>query len=50
MGARVRRWWWSTNNWKVPPAKKLSEGLGDVGKAEKVGEFFGAQFASAGMD
>jgi hypothetical protein len=22
IGARVRRWWWDVNNWKIPNAKK----------------------------
>lgn len=35
IGARVRRWWWSVNNWHVPGQKK---GLADEKLAEQVQE------------
>lgn len=25
VGARIRRWWWGVNNWKLPPKAKLSD-------------------------
>ena len=35
VGARLRRWWWGVNNWKIPMEKK---GLRDTKLAKNVKE------------
>jgi len=35
VGARIRRWWWETNNWKIPAMKKR---MGDQKLAGEVKE------------
>ena len=32
VGSRIRRWWWSVNNWEIPEAKqeKLTSDLEEV--------------------
>lgn len=41
VGARVRRWWWRVNNWKLP---------GNTSGRDDVQEFVEAQFGNAGAD
>ena len=43
VGARVRRWWWNVNGWKVPEATTKE-------KAENLKEYFVAQAGSATGD
>jgi len=43
IGARIRRWWWGVNNWKIPEKPKSNS------FAAKMGEFYTAQ-ASAVSD
>ena len=39
LGARIRRWWWDVNNWKIPPeepaldepAAAMAQGMKEVG-------------------
>ena len=33
VGSRIRRWWWSVNNWEIPEARKekLASDMGEVG-------------------
>lgn len=47
VGARIRRWWWETNNWKLPPKPSR---LSDPKLAEEVKEYYTAEFGSAGGD
>lgn len=35
VGARIRRWWWGVNDWKIPNAKSR---LGDTKLAKNVSE------------
>ena len=45
LGAKVRKWWWGVNNWKVPAEKKeASRKASFVKQAE---EFFVDRFGSA---
>ncbi|THZ44124.1 DUF1770-domain-containing protein [Aureobasidium pullulans] len=44
IGARLRRWWWKTNNWSIPRSS-----LRDQRLAGKVQEYYQAEF-SAGAD
>ncbi|KAI5208764.1 hypothetical protein AUEXF2481DRAFT_6472 [Aureobasidium subglaciale EXF-2481] len=44
IGARLRRWWWKTNNWNIPRAS-----LRDQRLAGQVQEYYQAEF-SAGAD
>ncbi|KAK4556815.1 hypothetical protein LTR86_006386 [Recurvomyces mirabilis] len=46
MGAKIRRWWWGVNNWKLPAGTKHN--LRSEEKANDVKEFFTTKFASAG--
>ncbi|KAK8203479.1 hypothetical protein BKA81DRAFT_362053 [Phyllosticta paracitricarpa] len=43
VGARLRRWWWNVNNWKIPTLKKDK-------LAEDVKEYYVSEFANAGSD
>lgn len=45
IGAKIRRWWWETNGWKVPQG---SGTLRDRGMAEKVEDYVVGTFSSAG--
>lgn len=44
LGARIRRWWYRTNNWAIPGesdtmgAKKLAKKMGDFYKHQSVGD------------
>ncbi|KAF1986759.1 DUF1770-domain-containing protein [Aulographum hederae CBS 113979] len=42
-GARLRRWWWGVNNWKVPDPSRES-------KAKDIKEFYEDKFSNAGAD
>lgn len=44
VGAKIRRWWWRTNNWKIPPVQQQKK------MAEDVKEFFVDEFGAAGPD
>ncbi|KAK4545273.1 hypothetical protein LTR36_003453 [Oleoguttula mirabilis] len=46
VGAKIRRWWWGVNNWKVPDNAKGT--LRDERTAEKVKDYFTTRLASAG--
>ncbi|KAF2123497.1 DUF1770-domain-containing protein [Dothidotthia symphoricarpi CBS 119687] len=46
VGARVRRWWWGVNNWKVPNESKLK----NTKLAKKVSEYYKGEFSSAAQD
>ena len=41
VGARMRRWWWGVNNWKIPGSESK--------KAEHVKEFYMSEFGNAGV-
>lgn len=43
LGARVRKWWWGVNNWKIPAAKKES----DRQVLQRVEDFFVDRFGSS---
>ncbi|KAK6433551.1 hypothetical protein LTR95_010275 [Oleoguttula sp. CCFEE 5521] len=43
VGAKIRRWWWGVNNWKLPEDK-------DKKVAEEAKEFFQGPFGNAAMD
>ncbi|KAI7003622.1 hypothetical protein KC362_g19001, partial [Hortaea werneckii] len=45
VGAKIRRWWWGVNNWKVPEA---SGTLTDRGTIEKVEDYVVGELGSAG--
>ncbi|CAD0082129.1 unnamed protein product [Aureobasidium vineae] len=47
IGARLRRWWWQTNNWSIPGSKSS---LRDQRLAGQVQEYYQAEFSSAGAD
>ncbi|RAO70873.1 uncharacterized protein BHQ10_006885 [Talaromyces amestolkiae] len=42
LGTRLRRWWYSVNNWPIPPPRLKS----DKKFAERVQDFYTAQFSS----
>jgi len=42
LGARVRKWWWSVNNWKIPGEQTR--------RAEDVKDYFVGEFGSAQGD
>jgi len=44
VGARVRRWWWQTNNWKLPEVRRQEK------MAEKVKDFYVNEFGSGMPD
>ncbi|KAK5116471.1 hypothetical protein LTR62_008020 [Meristemomyces frigidus] len=44
MGAKIRRWWWGVNNWKIPDNPRLRSRE----KAHEVKEYFTGAFATAG--
>ena len=47
VGAKIRRWWWGVNNWKIPDESKST--LQDRELAEGAAEFYKTE-ASAGSD
>ncbi|KAG9381372.1 DUF1770-domain-containing protein [Pyrenophora tritici-repentis] len=47
VGARIRRWWWGVNNWKIPNAKSK---LRDTKLAKNVSEYYQGEFSSAAQD
>ncbi|KAL1304567.1 hypothetical protein AAFC00_003542 [Neodothiora populina] len=46
VGARIRRWWYKTNNWKIPPRSRLR----DERLAGNIKEYYQAEFSNAGAD
>ncbi|KAF1353718.1 hypothetical protein BDV97DRAFT_121448 [Delphinella strobiligena] len=44
VGARIRRWWYKTNNWKIPPTLRNEKLAGDIK------EYYQAEFSNAGAD
>jgi len=60
VGARVRRWWWDVNGWRVPGLSALGKSAGvrrgvdaevlAEKTAQQAEEFWIAQFGSAGQD
>jgi len=60
VGARVRRWWWDVNGWRVPGLSALGTSAGvrrgvdaevlAEKTAQQAEEFWIAQFGSAGQD
>jgi len=48
VGAKIRRWWWSVNNWKIP--EYGSEKLKDPSLAEGAREFYEHKIGNAVMD
>ena len=44
LGAKIRRWWWGVNNWKIPEGK-----LKDRELAEGAAEFYKTS-ANSGSD
>ncbi|OAL05058.1 DUF1770-domain-containing protein, partial [Phaeosphaeriaceae sp. SRC1lsM3a] len=46
-GARLRRWWWGVNNWKLPETKSR---LRDTKLAKNVSEYYEGEFSSAAQD
>ncbi|KAI9690298.1 MAG: hypothetical protein M1822_009259 [Bathelium mastoideum] len=49
VGARIRRWWWGVNNWKIPTAS-LKPSLNDKQLANEVGDYYKAQFSHGALD
>ncbi|KAL5117993.1 hypothetical protein ACEQ8H_004138 [Pleosporales sp. CAS-2024a] len=47
VGAKIRRWWWGVNDWKIPAAKSR---LSDTNLAKNVSEYYQAEFSSAAQD
>jgi len=47
VGAKIRRWWWETNNWKLPVG--ASGTLRDRGTAEKVEDYVVGELGSGGL-
>ncbi|KIW16739.1 hypothetical protein PV08_03928 [Exophiala spinifera] len=45
LGARVRKWWWGVNNWKVPAAERNA--AKDAQVLKQAEEFFVDRFGSA---
>ncbi|KAI9040238.1 DUF1770 domain-containing protein [Aspergillus affinis] len=48
LGSRIRRWWYETNNWKLPSLALPSSK--DPHFAARTEDFYTAQFANAGSD
>lgn len=49
VGAKIRRWWWDVNNWKIPEGG-LKGTLRDQKLAEQAKDFYQTEFSSAGAD
>ncbi|KAL6705650.1 hypothetical protein ACN47E_006597 [Coniothyrium glycines] len=47
VGARIRRWWWGVNNWKIPSSGSR---LRDPKLAKGVSEFYKGEFSNAAQD
>lgn len=45
VGARIRRWWWEVNNWKVPAKNTTS----NSDKVRQVEEYFVDKLGSGGL-
>ncbi|KAK1140240.1 hypothetical protein N8T08_010537 [Aspergillus melleus] len=50
LGSRIRRWWYETNNWKLPPLSLSLPSAKDPQFAARTEDFYTAQFANAGSD
>ncbi|KAH7044613.1 hypothetical protein B0J12DRAFT_577741 [Macrophomina phaseolina] len=48
VGARLRRWWWRVNYWKLPSRPELAEQVKDV--SFRFMRYYVAEFANAGSD
>jgi len=48
VGAKIRRWWWETNNWVIPTDSKGT--LKDQKLAADVEDYVTTQLSSAGDD
>ncbi|KAJ4288372.1 hypothetical protein N0V90_011606 [Kalmusia sp. IMI 367209] len=48
VGARIRRWWWGVNNWKIPSEKEHK--LQNEKLAKKVSEYYKSEFSGSVMD
>lgn len=48
LGAKIRRWWWGVNNWKIPEHGQGT--LQDQGVAEGAREFYEHKFSNAEAD
>ena len=48
-GARIRRWWWGVNNWKVPNTGRTRPALQNEKLAADMREYY-AGHANAGSD
>ena len=44
VGAKIRRWWWGVNNWKLP--SNWQGTLRDKRTAEKVKDYYTTQLAA----
>ena len=42
MGAKVRKWWWGVNNWKIPEKKEAARQ-----ETQKMEDFFVDRFGSS---
>ncbi|KAF2084067.1 DUF1770-domain-containing protein [Saccharata proteae CBS 121410] len=47
VGARLRRWWWDVNNWKMPSAAKLDKDVKAVSRSF-LKQYYSSEFANAG--
>ncbi|KAF1833082.1 DUF1770-domain-containing protein [Decorospora gaudefroyi] len=47
VGARIRRWWWGVNNWKIPSGDSKWR---DTTLAKNVTEYYEGEFSSAAQD
>jgi hypothetical protein len=46
-GAKVRKWWWGVNNWKIPPPQDSLKVQSDRESLQKAQEFFVDKFGSS---
>lgn len=47
VGAKIRRWWWGVNNWKIPAHGSI---LRDQNVAEDAREFYESKIGNAVQD
>ncbi|KIW04971.1 uncharacterized protein PV09_04133 [Verruconis gallopava] len=47
IGARIRRWWWGVNNWRIPDEKR---NMSNKRLAADVRDFYEFKFSNAGSD
>jgi len=49
VGAKLRRWWWGVNKWKIPTERKGNPRLNDKKLAARVAEVFHLYYPTFAM-